>query len=78
MDVLLVFVGMLFLMALGIGLYGYDEIELEIGVKQWNSPYFQFGIQFIEHTLSDGNIEQQLSLNLFFINIDIIFYKIRA
>lgn len=78
MDVLLVFVGMLFLMALGIGLYGHEEIDIEIGVKQWDSVYFQFGIQFVEHTLSDGNIEQQLSLNFFLFNIDIIFYKIRA
>jgi hypothetical protein len=78
MDVLLVFVGMLFLMAIVIGLRGYEEIDIEIGVKQWSSPYFQFGIQFIEHSLSDGNIEQELSLNLFFLNISIIFYKIRA
>ena len=78
MDVLLVFVGMLFLMALGIGLRGYEEIDIQIGVKQWDSPYFQFGIQFIEHTLSDGNVEQQLSLNLFLLNIDIVFYKIHA
>jgi len=65
-------------MALVIGLNGYEEIDIQIGVKQWDSPYFQFGIQFIEHTLSDGNIEQQLSLNFFFFNIDVIFYKIRA
>jgi len=65
-------------MALVIGLNGYEEIDIQIGVKQWDSPYFQFGIQIIEHTLSDGNIEQQLSLNFFFFNIDVIFYKIRA
>jgi hypothetical protein len=65
-------------MALVIGLNGYEEIDIMIGVKQWDSPYFQFGIQFVEHTLSDGNIEQQLSLNFFFFNIDVIFYKIRA
>jgi hypothetical protein len=65
-------------MALVIGLNGYEEIDIMIGVKEWDSPYFQFGIQFVEHTLSDGNIEQQLSLNFFFFNIDIIFYKIRA
>jgi len=65
-------------MALVIGFNGYEEIDIQIGVKQWDSPYFQFGIQFIEHTLSDGNIEQQLSLNFFFFNIDVIFYKIRA
>jgi hypothetical protein len=65
-------------MSLVIGLDGYEEIDIIIGVKEWNSPYFQFGIQFIEHTLSDGNVEQQLSLNLFLLNIDIVFYKIHA
>jgi len=78
MDVLLVFVGMLFLMAMVIGLYGYEEIDISIGVKQWDSPYYQFGISFVEHTLSDGNIEQELSINLFLINLNIVFYKIRA
>ena len=78
MYTLLLFLLLLTVMALVIGLNGYEEIDIAIGVKEWNSPYFQFGIQFIEHTLSDGNIEQQLSLNFFFFNIDIIFYKIRA
>lgn len=78
MYTLLLFLLLLTVMALVIGLNGYEEIDIQIGVKQWDSPYFQFGIQFIEHTLSDGNIEQQLSLNFFFFNIDVIFYKIRA
>ena len=78
MSVFLLFLLMLTVMSLVIGLDGYEEIDIIIGVKQWNSPYFQFGIQFIEHTLSDGNVEQQLSLNLFLLNIDIVFYKIHA
>ena len=78
MYTLLLFLLLLTVMALVIGFNGYEEIDIQIGVKQWDSPYFQFGIQFIEHTLSDGNIEQQLSLNFFFFNIDVIFYKIRA
>jgi len=78
MYTLLLFLLLLTVMALVIGLNGYEEIDIMIGVKQWDSPYFQFGIQFVEHTLSDGNIEQQLSLNFFFFNIDVIFYKIRA
>ena len=78
MYTLLLFLLLLTVMALVIGINGYEEIDIMIGVKEWNSLYFQFGIQFVEHTLSDGNIEQQLSLNFFFFNIDIIFYKIRA
>ncbi len=78
MSVFLLFLLMLTVMSLVIGLDGYEEIDIIIGVKEWNSPYFQFGIQFIEHTLSDGNVEQQLSLNLFLLNIDIVFYKIHA
>ena len=78
MYTLLLFLLLLTVMALVIGLNGYEEIDIQIGVKQWDSPYFQFGKQFIEHTLSDGNIEQQLSLNFFFFNIAVIFYKIRA
>lgn len=78
MSVFLLFLLMLIVIALIVGLNGYEEIEFQIGVKEWNSLYFQFGISFVEHTLSDGNIEQELSLNLFFLNINIIFYKIRA
>lgn len=78
MSVLLLFLLMLIVIALIVGFNGYEEIDIEIGIKQWNSLYFQFGISFVEHTLSDGNIEQELSLNLFFLSVNIIFYKIRA
>ena len=78
MNTLLLFVGLLIVMSIVIGVSNVVEVDLQIGVKQWNSPYFQFGVQFIEHTLSDGNIEQELSLNLFFFNVNVIFYKICA
>lgn len=78
MSVFLLFLLMLIVIALIVGFNGYEEIDIEIGIKQWDSLYFQFGISFVEHTLSDGNIEQELSLNLFFLSVNIIFYKIRA
>lgn len=78
MNVLLMFIGLLIVLSICIGVYRYVEIDVEIAVKQWDSPYYQFGISFVQHTLEDGNIEEELSLNMFFFNVNVIFYKFGA
>lgn len=75
MSVFGLFLLLLIVMAIGIGVNGVKEVDLEISVKEWNSPFYQMGIQFLEYTLEDGSVEQVLSLHFFFFNFCIIFYK---
>ena len=74
-GVLLVFLLLLIGMALGVGFYKTEDVSIELSVKDWNSVFFQLGIQFVEHTLEDGSIEQELSIHLFFFNVILIFHK---
>ena len=74
-SVLLVFLLLLIGMALGVGLYKIEDFSIEISVKDWNSPFFQLGIQFVEHSLDDGSKEQELSIHFFFFNLILIFHK---
>lgn len=78
MSVFLLFIGLLIVLSIFVGVYNVLEVDINIGVKQWDSLYFQIGVNFVEHTLEDGNIEQELSINLFFITINVIFYKFGA
>lgn len=60
-----------------IGWMNYEEVDFVFEVKGWSNPYFQFGISFLEYSLDDGYIEQELSIGLFLFNVKIIFYKER-
>lgn len=74
-SVLLLFLLLLIGMALGVGLNKVDEFSIEVSTKDWNSPFYQLGIQFVQHDLEDGSVEQELSIHLFFVNLVLIFYK---
>ena len=74
-SVLLVFLLLLIVMALGVGINKAEDFSIEISIKDWNSPFFQLGIQFVEHSLEDGSTEQELSIHLFFLNLILIFHK---
>jgi hypothetical protein len=59
-----------------LGLIGVEEFEFRLEVKRFSSPYFMFGVFFVEHTLEDPEyIEQELTIALFLVTFVFIFYK---
>jgi|APGre2960657404_1045060.scaffolds.fasta_scaffold00347_19 hypothetical protein len=71
-DSILMFVVLITLVSLFICLYRYDELEIEIGIKDFKSPYFKIGVSFEEYILKDGYIEKVLTIGVFFFNITLV------
>ena len=68
---------LLFLLILSIvcGTIGSLEIEFGIEINRLNSPFFKIGISSQRYTLTDGSMEDEIVIGLFFVNISIVFYK---
>lgn len=67
----------LFLLVVSIvaGVIGSDEITFGLEINRLNSPFFNIGLFSQRFTLSDGSIEDEIVIGLFFINITLVFWK---
>ena len=66
--VLVVFVSFIY------GFYNMDEFELEVELKLLNNPYYRIGVYFEKYVIEDVIVEE-ISIGLFFVNINLLFYK---
>ena len=56
------------------GFSRYNSIDFALEINLFRSPYFLIGLSYTEFTLDDGNIERELRLGFFFINVCIVFW----
>ena len=77
MVVMILGIGILVLtgIALITGLKGYDEYELGIDLVVPGSTTFELGITNRHYTSTDGGVEQELRIGLFFIIFFICFFR---
>jgi len=51
-------------------------VDFILEVKVLSSPYYTFGVWFIEHTTEDPEyIEQEFTIALFLFSMSLVFYK---
>lgn len=73
--ILVIGVVILTVIALVTGLRGYDEYELGIDLVVPGSTTFELGITNRHYTSTDGGVEQELRIGLFFIIFFICFFR---
>ena len=56
------------------GFSKYNEIDFALEINLFKSPYFLIGLSYTEFNLDDKNIERELRLGFFFINVCIVFW----
>ena len=56
------------------GFSRYNEIDFALEINLFRSPYFLIGLSYTEFTLDDGNIERELRIGFFFVNISVLFW----
>lgn len=56
------------------GLSRYNAIDFALELNLFKGPYFLLGLSYTEFTLEDGNIERELRIGFFLINISFIFW----
>lgn len=76
MGILGLIVSVLLLIGLIQGFYKYKGIDVTFGIKDMSSPYYQFGVSFIEYIDEEGNSAEELSIFLIFFSLQAMFYKI--
>ena len=75
MMIILLSIGFLLIVALVFGFIGCEEISFGLEINTLNSPFYKIGIFSDRHILTDGSVEDEIIIGLFFINIVVIFYK---
>lgn len=72
---LIVFITFLFY-PLYIGYRRALYVDFILEVKVFSSPYYTFGVHFIEHSTEDPDyIEQEFTIALFLFSVTLVFYK---
>lgn len=56
------------------GFSRYNEIDFALEINLLKSPYFLVGLSYTEFILDDGNIERELRIGFFLINISVLFW----
>jgi hypothetical protein len=56
------------------GFSRYNEIDFALEINLFRSPYFLIGLSYTEFTLDDGNVERELRIGFFFVNISVLFW----
>lgn len=74
MVVVLLFLGMMSVIALVNGFYKNGGFDVLLEFKLLSNPYYNIGVSFVAYT-ADEHMEEEFTIGLFFINIVIVFYK---
>lgn len=56
------------------GFSRYNEIDFALEINLFKGPFFLLGLSYTEFTLEDGNIERELRIGFFLINISFVFW----
>ena len=56
------------------GFSRYNEIDFALEINLFKGPYFLLGLSYTEFILDDGNVERELRIGFFFVNISILFW----
>ena len=56
------------------GFSRYNEIDFALEINLFRSPYFLIGLSYTEFILEDGNVERELRIGFFFVNISVLFW----
>lgn len=56
------------------GFSRYNEIDFALEINLFKGPYFLLGLSYTEFTLEDGNVERELRIGFFLINVSILFW----
>lgn len=73
--ILAVGVVILTLIALVTGIKGYDEYEMGIDLVVPGSTTFEIGVTNRHYTTTEGDVEQEIRIGLFFIIFFICFFR---
>ena len=73
-SMIYIIVTLLIVTSLVHGFSRYNSIDFALEINLFRSPYFLIGLSYTEFTLDDGNIERELRLGFFFINVCIVFW----
>ena len=73
-SMIYIIVTLLIVTSLVHGFSRYNAIDFALEINLFRSPYFLIGLSYTEFTLDDGNIERELRLGFFFINVCIVFW----
>lgn len=65
----------LIMLALITGIIGSSEITMGLELNTLNSPYYKIGLFYQRYNLEDGSVEDEFVIGLFFINIEVVFWK---
>ncbi len=76
MIIALGILGLFILYPIVMGFMGVEEFEFRLEIKSFSSPYYVFGLFFVEHSTEDPEyVEQELTIALYFFSLVFIFYK---
>lgn len=75
MTTILLLLGLLILMAISVGIYMADDIEMGIELSTFKWTSFELGITNRNYSWDSGDEEQELRLGLFFITFFISFFR---
>ena len=67
--------GLLILMAISVGIYMADDIEMGIELSTFKWTSFELGVTNRNYSWDSGDEEQELRLGLFFITFFISFFR---
>lgn len=75
MTTILLLLGLLILMAIGVGSYMADDIEfgMELSTFKWSS--FELGVTNRNYTWDGGDEEQELRIGFFFVTFFVSFFR---
>jgi hypothetical protein len=74
-NLLLLLVGLLVLMAIGVGLYIADDVEMGIDICTFRWTSFELGITNRNYSWDNGDEEQELRIGLIFITFFVSFFR---
>ena len=75
MTTILLLLGLLILMAISVGIYMADDIEMGIELSTFKWTSFELGVTNRNYSWDSGDEEQELRLGLFFITFFISFFR---
>ena len=75
MTTILLLLGLLILMAISVGIYMADDIEMGIELSTFKWTSFELGVTNRNYIWDSGDEEQELRLGLFFITFFISFFR---
>ena len=73
-NMIYIIVTLLIVTSLVHGFSRYNEIDFALEINLFRSPYFLIGLSYTEFILDDGNVERELRIGFFFVNISVLFW----